>query len=44
MAIYAAYNELILAVKAADNEMTLDDGIKYLSNVDVEIKWRMSRQ
>ena len=34
----------VTAVKAGDNEFTLYDGIKYLSNVDVVMKLRCSYQ
>ena len=34
----------VTAVKAGDNELTLSDGIKYLSNVDVVMKLRCSCQ
>ena len=34
----------VTAVKAGDNEFTLYDGIKYLSNVDVVMKLRCSCQ
>ena len=34
----------VTAVKAGDNEFTLYDGIKYLSNVDVAMKLRRSCQ
>ena len=34
----------VTAVKAGDNEFTLNDGIKYLSNVDVVMKLRCSCQ
>ena len=36
--------KLATAVKAGDNEFTLYDGIKYLSNVDVVMKLRCSYQ
>ena len=32
------------AVKAGDNELTFVDGIKYLSDVDIEMKLRISCQ
>ena len=34
----------VTAVKAGDNEFTLYDGIKFLSNVDVVVKLRCSCQ
>ena len=34
----------VTAVKAGDNELTFVDGIKYLSNVDIEMKLRFSCQ
>ena len=34
----------VTAVKADDNEFTLNDGIKYLSNVDVVMNLRCSCQ
>ena len=34
----------VTAVKAGDSELTLSDGIKYLSNVDVVMKLRCSCQ
>ena len=34
----------VTAVKAGDNESTLSDGIKYLSNVNVIMKLRCSCQ
>ena len=34
----------VTAVKAGDNELTLNDGIKYLINVDVVMKLRYSCQ
>ena len=34
----------VTAVKAGNNELTLSDGIKYLSNADVVMKLRCSCQ
>ena len=34
----------VTAVKAGDNELTFVDGIKYLSDVDIEMKLRFSCQ
>ena len=34
----------VTAVKAGDNELTFADGIKYLSDVDIEMKLRFSCQ
>ena len=44
MKCVAKLAKLATAVKAGDNKFTLYDGIKYLSNVDVEMKLRCSCQ
>ena len=44
MKLRCSCQQLVTAVKAGNNELTLNDGIKYLSNVDVVVKLRCGCQ
>ena len=39
-----SWQQFLTAVKAGDNELTLADGIKYLSNIHVDMRLRVSCQ